>query len=134
MKLVGGLKVWFAELLEGTPVSIEIRPYLLHVLTKTSFDGLEKDRSVVLAFVDANRFSDHQNIGDFAVWMSSFKQGYLNQSVIESCGRQAYHQCYIQLHRRVTVYEMMADELPVVTREIHIRLNDELTTHVFAEA
>lgn len=134
MKPVSGLKLWFAELLEATPVSSEIRPYLLNVLTKSNFDGLEKDRSIVLATAEANRFSDLQNIGDFAVWMSSFKQGYINQLVVESCGRQAYHQCYLQLGKRVAVYEMMADELPVVAREIHVRLNDELTTHVFIDA
>ena len=133
MKLVPELKLWFAELLESTPVSSEVRPYLLQVLTRQRFADFEQN-SIILATAGANTFLDHQNIGDYAVWKSSFHQGYLNQMVVESCGRRAYHQCYIMLGRRVDVYEALADELPIVTRERHMRLNDEFTTHVFIDA
>jgi hypothetical protein len=127
MVLVGSIKVWFADLIDTVPVLPDVRPYILRTLCRFDFEGVEK-RSIVEAKYDARSLLDLQNIGDFAFWKSSFVQGYEHQTVVESLGRISYYECFKMTGRRVVAYEVLADELPELTKEIHIRMVAPLTT------
>lgn len=86
------------------------------------------DKSIVLAQAHAKTFVDYQMIGDWALWVTAFNQSHQHKQVIESMGRLSYDSCYRLLGRKIGVYEELADELPIITNHIHVRLNETLRT------
>lgn len=122
MKAVTNLKHWFLDVVAPLTVSDNVKVYVIDVLSRPERSDMSRE-SIVIARTKAVTFTDYQKIGDWALWIGTINPQHKNREVVESLGRLSYLSCYRLLGRRVTVYEELADELPHIVTQLHVRLN-----------
>lgn len=128
MILVRGLGDWLTGCLQGLKFSADAVAYVTGVLANNSPTVIVPRSSVVLAFCEARRtgdFARYQRLGDETLFVSSvFPEAIVeHRDLIVSLGSLSYYACYRLTQRQWTVYEELADQLPLVARAVKRRLD-----------
>ena len=123
MMIVLSLKEWFFDLVRPLSVSDDAKAYIIDVMARPERSDLSKE-SIVIARVNAMNFIDYQRIGDWALWVGSMNHSCEHRVVIETFGRMSYHNCYNLLGRKMSVYEELSQDLPIIVDQIHLQLNE----------
>lgn len=127
---VSRLDHWLAERLRTLRVGDDTRAYVIGVLDRYQHNAEPIDmsrESIVLAFYDARLrgdFAAFQRIGDWTLWVSSVQptRERSQRNVLETFGRLSYYSCHRIMRGQWGLYEELADELPVIVRDVRCNL------------
>lgn len=123
---------WVSDLIGDLRCGRDTKAYVISVLAKDVGPDTDMSKmSLVLAYEEARRtanFVVYQQIGDWVLWVSSVHPGAIseNQEVVQTVGRLSYSACNRMLRGSWPLYEELADNLPVIAREINHRFQRDV--------
>jgi hypothetical protein len=132
VELVVDLGDWVSDLIGDLRCGRDTKAYVISVLAKDVGPDTDMSKmSLVLAYEEARRtanFVVYQQIGDWVLWVSSVHPGAIseNQEVVQTVGRLSYSACNRMLRGSWPLYEELADNLPVIAREINHRFQRDV--------
>lgn len=99
------------------------KSYIIGTLAnyKSSLNDYSKD-SVTILYAEAKYaqdFNKFQSIGDWLLLTEIFFPEHLknaSENYYNSLAQMSYYSCYILIHRKISVYEKLADEFGYLTR------------------
>lgn len=121
--LYGNINSFFEGLLSDLKCRNDTKAYIISIYGKykTSNQDLSKD-NITLQFSQARNkqdFSAYQNLGDWLFYIKSmFPESLKNASenYYDNIAQLSYYNCY-RIVKTWKIYEQLADEYPVLTRE-----------------
>ena len=123
---------WVSDLIGDLRCGRDTKAYVISVLAKDVGPDADMSKmSLVLAYEEARRtanFVVYQQIGDWVLWVSSVHPGAIseNQEVVQTVGRLSYSAGNRMLRGSWPLYEELADNLPVIAREINHRFQRDV--------
>jgi hypothetical protein len=133
MIIYQALHAFFEERLRELECEEEIKAYVIATLAKykqSFIDYSNEPITLVYARAQNNQdFKTFQDIGDYLLMVSGVYPEHLknaSKGYYYSVAQMSYYNCYKLLHRKLKVYELMADRFIDISTQINISLKISL--------
>lgn len=116
---------FFGELLEDVACRQDTKAYIVSIYGryKTAEFDLSKD-SITLLFAQGRSKQDfltYQNLGDWIFFANTMAPNHLqgaSKEYYDTVARLSYYSCYKLIHRQWKLFEELADNFPVLERQV----------------
>lgn len=135
MRIVSTLDKWFSNSLKDIGYDYVTKEYIINTLSKFKDDQIILDSHVLTFYksIETFDFANLQKLGDYTLWKYSIFSDVQNKhSEVEIyIGQKSYYGCYIKLKKQIQLYELLADELPTISKNINNLLKEKNASQIW---